>query len=199
MTHVIGNPIRLQTAHGEVFVRYFQVLGKEGVVLFGAQDCPNPCKIRIQSSCLFSESFWATDCDCSSQLSESIKIISEEAGCLIYIYEEGRGAGLRMKIEAIRLQQESGFNTRTAYECLNLPPDTRSYEAVGVLLHHLFPEDQDYILLSNNPDKESKLRQHKISIKDRVPLICINERNAVRVYLLEKEKELGHDISRHLH
>src|SRR3989442_1446386 len=118
----IGPKIRLPTPHGEFDVLHVLVTGpggtiREGVALQKITDS-TPVIVRIQSSCLFGESFWASDCDCALQLHAALGRISQSGGLLLYFYEEGRGAGLATKFKAIELQQVEGLDTRQAYECL---------------------------------------------------------------------------------
>jgi GTP cyclohydrolase II len=134
---------------------------REGVALQKPSD-RSPTIVRVQSSCLFSESFWAADCDCALQLHAALTRISKDGGLLLYFYEEGRGAGLLAKFKAIELQQVQGFDTRRAYECLNMSVDGRSYEAAAATLVQLL-KDSPVCLLSNNPDKAEGLKRHGVN------------------------------------
>ncbi len=194
----VGDAISLVTKYGEVRVRHFRAGKKEGVVLISLLDLPNPIPVRVQSSCLFGESFWATDCDCSMQLRLALETITSQGGLVLYIYEEGRGAGLESKIEAIRLQQESGYDTRKAYECLMLDPDARSYTAASKVLQRLLPQDAHITLLTNNPNKVKRLRESGLNIVGKQSLVYAGSNEAVKNYLLEKERVLGHEISEFL-
>src|ERR1051325_6608695 len=84
MRALVSEPITLATKTGEFSTSHVIVQDtngspvREGVVLRALVDVP-PSKaitVRVQSSCLFSESFWATDCDCSLQLQAALR--SEE-------------------------------------------------------------------------------------------------------------------------
>ena len=188
----IGEPITLPTAFGDLLVRHIQAGGQEGVVVTGVTPYIDPVPVRIQSSCLFSESFLSTNCDCGAQLHASLKIIAS-GGLLIYLYEEGRGAGLRLKIESIRVQEETGYNTAEAFESLNLEPDLRSHGVAAAVIREVLGPDRGIELLTNNPGKVNALREAGIKVVSRRPLVC--RRNAaVEKYLNEKAAALGHKL-----
>jgi len=194
-------PIRLQTHSGEFTAAHVVVQDsdgspvREGVFLESLVSVPESdvITVRVQSSCLFSESFWATDCDCSLQLQKSLSLIASSGGVVLYFYEEGRGAGLATKFEAIRLQELHNYDTRKAYECLNLAPDARSYSAAATVLKHVL-HSRPIKLLSNNPEKAAGLRREGVNVVEREQLICGWDVPEVRRYLLDKKKSLGHDI-----
>lgn len=197
MNVIIGPKIRLATKHGDFDVKHVSVhqeggAFREGVVLQNASG-NNPTIVRVQSSCLFSESFWATDCDCALQLQTSLMRISKDGGTLLYFYEEGRGAGLEAKFKAIALQQGRGLDTIQAYECLKMRVDPRTYEAAAAVLLKLHGSEP-INLLSNNPNKIENLRKHGVNVVGREPLICGWEQPPVRKYLEEKSTLLGHVI-----
>jgi GTP cyclohydrolase II len=201
MNALISMPIRLSTRAGE-FTAYHVVVQdphgspvKEGVLLESLKVVESePLNVRIQSSCLFSESFWATDCDCALQLQTALDLVAVRGGLVLYFYEEGRGAGLATKFEAMRLQQLHDFDTKRAYECLNLVPDARSYSAAATVLKKVLKDGREVRLWSNNRDKEDSLRGEGINIAERVRLICGWDIPAIRRYLMDKRTALGHDI-----
>ena len=126
MNVIIGPTIRLPTGHGEFDVKHIAVHKqgapfREGVAL---QNPPTsePILVRVQSSCLFSESFWATDCDCALQLQTAMIRIQKDGGTILYFYEEGRGVGLEAKFKAIELQRERDGHGSGVYR---LPENAR--------------------------------------------------------------------------
>jgi GTP cyclohydrolase II len=193
----IGEQIEIKTLNGEFEGRHVMVSSdghviREGVVLQKAND-RLPILVRVQSSCLFSESFWATDCDCARQIQGALGRISKDGGMLLYFYEEGRGAGLATKFKAIELQQSFGYDTRKAYECLRISPDNRTYEAAAAALLHLVGK-KPVVILSNNRKKSDSLKEFGVNVVDRERLICGAENPDVRRYLDEKRRILGHDL-----
>jgi GTP cyclohydrolase II len=201
MNVYLGPTINLPTQHGDFDVVHVTVhdasgsrtgIVREGVVLRGRAHAP-PHIVRVQSSCLFSESFWATDCDCALQLRAALERVARDGGFVLYFYEEGRGAGLSAKFKAIELQQSRSMDTRAAYECLKISADSRSYEAAAEVIRHLVGGSA-IVLLSNNPEKHDGLVRHGVNVVTRERLICGTESGAVRDYLREKAVILGHDI-----
>ncbi len=112
--------------------------------------------LRVHSSCFPSEVLGASDCDCAGQLDASLAVARREGGLVIYLFQEGRGAGLFSKIEGIGLSQASGATTYEAYDLLGLSRDSREYGIVPHVLRHLKVES--VILLTNNPEKSRLLR-----------------------------------------
>jgi GTP cyclohydrolase II len=123
-----------------------------------------------------------------------MKLIAHEGGLLIYFYEEGRGAGLRIKMEAISLEQTLNYNTKKAYECLYVNPDERNdYTIVGEIVYKIFNENIKFRLLTNNPRKTVLIRNAGVNISSIEPLICVKNPRQKK-YLEDKEKFLDHMI-----
>ena len=147
--------------------------------------------VRIHSSCLFGESFLSLDCDCGHQLWKSMKLISEEgSGIIIYLEQEGRGAGMKHKLEAMYVEQTKGMDTVEAYSALGLKADMRNYEVAVFILNDLGV--RNIRLLTNNPDKVKKLNSAGISAT-REPLIIEPTEFSID-YLETKRKKLGHQF-----
>lgn len=193
----IGPKIQLPTQHGSFEVCHLTVRGREGLIREGValrkDTTTTPLLVRVQSSCLFSESFWATDCDCALQLQAALVRINRDGGVLLYFYEEGRGVGLATKFKAIELQQLQGLDTRQAYECLEMSPDPRTYEAAASVLTELL-HDKPICLLSNNAEKENGLRAYGVNVVKRERLLVGTNEPAIQQYLEEKRRILKHDI-----
>jgi 3,4-dihydroxy 2-butanone 4-phosphate synthase/GTP cyclohydrolase II len=146
------------------------------------------CLVRIHSRCLYGDVFGSTECDCGPQLQQSIKLIRREsAGLVIYLDQEGRGAGLFAKARAYRYCEDSDVDTFAAYAAMHLPPDSRSYDDAAALI--LQQHIQRVRLLTNNPDKVAGLEKRGIRV-DREPLrVPVSE--AAERYL-ESKRLHGH-------
>ncbi len=185
--------VQLITEFGPVRVTHIQEGQKEGLLVVGRDPLADPVPVRVQSSCVFSEALRAVDCDCAAQLEESIKIAATEGGIVVYIYEEGRGAGLRSKLAAIKLQQDFGLDTATAFARLGLPPEPRSFEMAARVLRTLLDKNQPITLLTNNNKKVEALRSMGFTEVSRRKLV-VQRGPLVEKYLQEKARSLGHRI-----
>ncbi|MFG2169468.1 GTP cyclohydrolase II [Micromonospora chersina] len=186
----IGAEVRLPTKYGDLTMRYARQGDTEAVVVVKATGMGGPVPVRVQSSCVFSESFGALDCDCADQLDAALSIISDGGGCLIYVYEEGRGAGLAKKFAAVRLQAELGIDTATAFHKLGMPPDLRDYRLASAVIKEIYG-DSSVVVLTNDPRKLARLRENGVAVSERRPLV-VAKRAIVADYLEGKSRVLGH-------
>ena len=165
--------------------------GAEHAILkFGTQANPDPL-VRIHSECLTGDVFGSKRCDCGSQLKEAIRLIEESGdGYIIYLRDhEGRGIGLAEKIRAYVLQ-DSGQDTVEANISIGQPIDDRTYEDAISALRRL--HINSLILLTNNPEKVSSIKESGISVTT-VPLeIIANQYN--QKYLETKRDKLNHAL-----
>lgn len=154
-------------------------------------DAGDGCLVRIHSKCMYSEVFASNECDCGWQLRKSRELLTMSGGVLIYLDQEGRGAGLRAKADAYRLNHEDGLDTYQAYEKLGLPPDLRNYsDAVQILQTFGFNSVK---LLTNNPSKIAALENAGIVVT-RVPLRAAP--TPTTLAYLEAKKRHGHLLLR---
>ncbi|MFJ7909349.1 GTP cyclohydrolase II [Kitasatospora sp. NPDC096204] len=149
--------------------------------------------VRLHSECLTGDVFGSDRCDCGPQLRESVELISEAGGYLLYLRQEGRGIGLYNKLDAYALQ-DSGLDTYDANTALGLPEDDRDYTAAAQMLGALGTTGATGIdLLSNNPDKAAQLAGLGIAVRHRVPTGVHLSASNVR-YLRAKAERTGHSI-----
>lgn len=144
--------------------------------------------VRIQSACFTSEIFRSKDCDCHEQLESSLETINKNGGLLIYLLQDGRGAGIFLKIQGMHLSQTENINTAEAYDKLQIPRDPREYERVVDVLKHFGITKLN--LLTNNPRKINGLAEKGIEV-NRIPLEIKPTDDSIE-YLKSKKKELGH-------
>jgi GTP cyclohydrolase II len=147
-----------------------------------------PPLLRIHSQCLTGDALGSLRCDCGQQLQMAFSMIAREgAGILIYEEQEGRGIGLRAKLEAYELQ-DLGRDTVEANEGLGLKADYRDFRLPAEILRQLgVPAVR---LITNNPDKLTALQEAGITIVERVPCQAAPDPNALR-YLQTKKAKLG--------
>jgi len=145
--------------------------------------------VRVHSECFTGDVIGSRRCDCGEQLQRAMEIIAEEgAGVLLYLRQEGRGIGLLDKLRAYNLQDQ-GFDTVEANLALGHQADERDYTIAAEILKDLGV--QSIQLLTNNPEKISRLSELGVIISGRVPLeSTVNAENAA--YLFTKALRMNH-------
>jgi GTP cyclohydrolase II len=144
--------------------------------------------VRVHSECLTGDLFGSIRCDCGDQFIESMKIISENSGIMIYLRQEGRGIGLINKLEAYNLQ-DNGLDTIEANIHLGFEPDERDFDIAIDILSDLGVEK--IFLITNNPDKIAAIDQSKLQLVKRIPII-IPAKTENKAYLKTKQDYMGH-------
>jgi GTP cyclohydrolase II len=146
--------------------------------------------VRVHSECLTGDVLGSQRCDCGEQLDAAMKkIVEEGSGVIVYLRgHEGRGIGLGNKIMAYALQDQ-GRDTVEANLDLGLPVDTRDYQAAAHILGDLGVKTMR--LITNNPEKLSKLTGYGMQIVERVPIATTHTPHNI-AYLRTKRKKLGH-------
>lgn len=151
-------------------------------------DLSKPVTMRIHSECITGDLFGSLRCDCGEQLDQSMKIIAEEKGLLIYLRQEGRGIGILNKLKAYNLQDE-GMDTIKANTHLGLEADGRAYDIAINILNAL--QVKEVKLLTNNPEKIKAFDESQIKVIERIPIsIPANDTNSK--YLKTKKDQMGH-------
>lgn len=159
----------LKTRHGAFRgTRFLDLARGESVwtLARGEVSTHEPVLARIHSACITSEVFGACDCDCAQQLAGGLDAIDRAGrGVLIYLMQEGRGAGFVAKARDRMMVQASKerIHTFEAYERMGLPADARSYREVAFALQAL-GVCAPLQLLTNNPDKIIGLEQAKVAV-----------------------------------
>jgi 3,4-dihydroxy 2-butanone 4-phosphate synthase / GTP cyclohydrolase II len=146
--------------------------------------------VRVHSECFTGDVLGSIRCDCGMQLHEAIRQVGEEGeGVIVYIRgHEGRGIGLRHKLEAYALQ-DGGLDTVEANVELGFSPDARDYGVGAQILVDLGISTMR--LLTNNPTKRAGLEGYGLKITDRVPLHSEPTTENVG-YLKVKRDKMGH-------
>lgn len=146
--------------------------------------------VRVHSECFTGDVLGSIRCDCGLQLAEAMRRIDEEGtGVVVYIRgHEGRGIGLRHKLEAYALQ-DGGLDTVQANIELGFSPDARDYGVGAQILVDLGISQMR--LLTNNPVKRAGLEGYGLDIVERVPLQSDPNPENIR-YLETKREKLGH-------
>ena len=148
--------------------------------------------VRVESECLTGHVFGSLLCDCGDQLSKGLEEVAEYGyGALVYLRQEGRGIGLKAKLEAYHLQQVHGMDTVDANIAVGMPEDARDYNIGAQILNYLTFDPLQ--LLTNNPAKICGLERYGLKVDQRVShIIPPSELN--KKYLDTKRDRMGHRI-----
>ncbi len=159
-------------------------------LVMGEIESAKPVLVRVHSECLTGDAFGSLRCDCGEQLEAALKMIAEEgSGILLYMRQEGRGIGLKNKINAYALQDNEGLDTVEANVRLGFAADMRDYGVGTQILVDLGVEEMR--MITNNPGKRAGIEGYGLRIVERVPLEI--EPNANNLdYLRTKKEKLGH-------
>jgi 3,4-dihydroxy 2-butanone 4-phosphate synthase/GTP cyclohydrolase II len=151
-----------------------------------------PPLVRIHSECVTGDLLSSLKCDCGPQLHQSLSMINEEGGFLIYLRQEGRGIGLANKLKAYALQ-DTGLDTVEANIKLGLPVDNREYHLAYQFLKYF--GYNTIRLMTNNPLKIKALEFFGLKIDERISLV-IQPNPENKKYIDTKIKKLGHLIQK---
>lgn len=150
-----------------------------------------PTLVRVHSECLTGDVFGSQRCDCGPQLDIAMQRIAQEgAGALIYLRQEGRGIGLKKKLQAYKLQ-DGGLDTVDANVKLGQPIDKRDYGIGSQILRDLGLKKLR--IMTNNPKKIHGLDGFGLQIVEVVPIQVEPGEHNLR-YLTTKRERLGHTL-----
>lgn len=164
--------------------------GDEHIVLeMGEPAAQDSALIRVHSKCFTGDTLMSYRCDCGPQLEAAMARIAEEGhGVIIYMDQEGRGIGLRAKMQAYNLQSE-GRDTVEANLDLGFKPDLREYGIGAQILLDLGLKR--IRIMTNNPKKIVGIQGFGLEVVDRVALeVGVNRFN--EHYMQTKARKMGH-------
>jgi len=185
---------RLETDFGEfTIITYMSKIDYTQHIALVKGDVKNKTGVltRVHSSCVTGDIFASQRCDCGPQLHLAMKRVQKEnCGIVLYLFQEGRGINIVNKIDTYSLQQK-GMDTVEANERLGLQAELRRYDVVKDVLEDLGVKSIK--LMTNNPDKVSKLTDLGIAIEG----IEHHEVKATKFsarYLETKRDRMGHTL-----
>ena len=161
------------------------------VIHFGTPFVSERSLVRINSECVFAETFASDFCDCADQLHAAMdQLRASGAGLLFYLRYDGRGAGLSAKVAATAWEQ-AGMDTFDSRNHIGVPPESRSFKKIAQYLRgHGITK---ITLLTNNPDKTAQLRDCGIDVES-APLYVENPNEHIEKLYQTKVAKFGHII-----
>jgi len=151
--------------------------------------------VRIQSACLFGESFAVNSCDCGAQLQKALEIGAKEDNFLLiyHLDQEGRGLGMDKKVRVIEYEANNQVNMYKAFEHMGYDLDVRHYDTSAEIIRAI-NGDESIVLLTNNPKKVDGLEKNGIIVAERKELLIMPSSNhdPLKTYLQVKKKYMGH-------
>ncbi|MEO1103394.1 MAG: GTP cyclohydrolase [Pseudomonadota bacterium] len=132
---------------------------------------------RIHSECILGDAFGSSMCDCGDQLRLSMDEMEAQGGGLfIYLRQEGRGIGLRSKLDCLALQYgytdghrgSRRYSSDEANVAMGFDVDHREYHAAARLLKAL--RVGSVRLVTGNPNKIADLEAMGITVNGAVDL-----------------------------
>ncbi len=187
----ISARVRLETAFGPFDVALYEKDDTHCVVAYRTwKALPY---VRLHSQCLFGEAFYSLHCDCRWQYEASMREIAEWGGALVYLFQEGRGIGLKEKIHSMALEQELGINTVEAFKRLGFAADARRYELAAEALRSIGCPNE-IRMITNNRDKINCLERCGFRVIERVELAMQLPPSAVRE-VQDTQRSLGHAVA----
>jgi 3,4-dihydroxy 2-butanone 4-phosphate synthase/GTP cyclohydrolase II len=181
------------TIFGDFNVISYNVTGSFAFAITRGEFPQDDLLVRVQSPCLFGESFGVNSCDCGAQLTKSLQIGSQESSfLLIYLsYQEGRGLGMGQKIKAIDTEANQHVDMVEAFHLLGFPLDLREYRAAAEIIKDI-NQGHSIRLMTNNPKKVAGLEEYGVQISAHVPLLIDPPNAACQRYLATKKHKMGH-------
>jgi 3,4-dihydroxy-2-butanone 4-phosphate synthase/GTP cyclohydrolase II len=196
--------VRLASARMPTRWGVFQALSFEREIVNGTRRVENALAlvmgdladgaplVRVHSQCFTGEVLGSLRCDCNDQLEIAMRAIAGEGrGLLIYEYKEGRGIGLKAKLQAYALQ-DAGLDTVDANHALGFRADCRDFSLPTAILHDL--GIGRVRLLSNNPRKSRALSDAGIEVVERIACEAAPTPHSL-AYLRAKKERMGHALS----
>lgn len=181
---------RIPTNCGEFALYLYSEHGKEHLALVtGEVDGKTGVPTRVHSECLTGDVFGSRRCDCGDQLRHALQYLGRSTGGIfIYLRQEGRGIGLRKKLEAYNLQDQ-GLDTVEANLQLGHQPDERNYGIAARILNDLGVFSIQ--LITNNPHKVDELKNYGVQVESRIP-IEVGQHADNLGYLRSKAEKMAH-------
>ena len=126
---------------------------------------------RLHSECLLGDAFGSSMCDCGDQMRSAMSEMADlQEGVFVYLRQEGRGIGMRAKLDCLALQYgyvkgrktERRHTSDEANLALGHDVDERSFGIAGRLIKAL--DIRSVQLVTGNPRKIADLEAEGVVI-----------------------------------
>ena len=189
----IASSTIIKTEFGDFKVIYHETKYGSCVSLSQGDLSKNEPIVRLHSACLFGEVFHSLHCDCYHQLEETMALIHKnKQGVIVYSYQEGRGIGLKKKIEAMEIQKLEKCDAVEAFKKLGLKKaDLRDYNAEIEALKELNVA-KNIKTFSGNPLKIKALKNAGYKIAETLNVDNKNISQLAKEEIDTKIKKMGY-------
>ncbi|MEM8551373.1 MAG: hypothetical protein AAGF45_03270 [Pseudomonadota bacterium] len=132
---------------------------------------------RIHSECILGDAFGSSMCDCGDQMRLAMdEMEARREGLFIYLRQEGRGIGLRSKLDCLALQYgystgvkgDRRYSSDEANVALGHDVDQRDYEAAAGFMRALGIGSTQ--LITGNPRKIADLENAGVAVTSALDL-----------------------------
>jgi len=149
--------------------------------------------VRLHSACLFGEVFHSLHCDCLRQVTQTMALIQKnKCGVIVYSYQEGRGIGLKRKIEAMEIQRVENCDTVEAFKRLGVEKsDPRDFKAEVQALKDLGVAN-DIQSFSGNPIKGAALKAAGFRVANNLKIDDTDLSEMAKEEIKTKIKKMGY-------
>lgn len=132
-----GGWVPLETTYGTFEVALFENGSGDRCLAVLSRPFAMIPAVRLHSGCFLGDVLGSTECDCNEQLHQALERIAAESGVVLYLFQEGRGAGLAHMLRAMGMQKTEGLDGHEAYGILGIPYDSRSYDVAVLVLQEI--------------------------------------------------------------
>jgi len=128
---------------------------------------------RVHSECILGDAFGSSMCDCGSQMRLSMDAMEQRReGVFVYLRQEGRGIGMRNKLDVLALQYgyrhgtkgSKRFSSDDANVAMGFAVDARNYRAAAALFCALGVRSLQFI--TGNPEKIAEVEKAGIEVAE---------------------------------
>ncbi|MEM7693426.1 MAG: hypothetical protein AAF318_03185 [Pseudomonadota bacterium] len=132
---------------------------------------------RIHSECILGDAFGSSMCDCGTQMRLAMdEMERRREGVFVYLRQEGRGIGMRNKLDVLALQYgykhgekgDTRYSSDDANVAMGFDVDERNYRSAAGLFQALGVKSLE--LITGNPEKIADIEEAGVKIASTLDL-----------------------------